>query len=100
MQGIELCKIIKSLNLSCNAIEDISPLRALTLLETLDVKANRIRSLKGIDNLRKLMKVDASQNRIETLEGFGEGNSQLQCIILYKNALKDVGELSRFDSFR
>jgi Leucine-rich repeat (LRR) protein len=100
MQGIDICKMLKSLNLSCNAIEDISPLRALSALESLDLKANRIRSLKGIDHLRKLIKVDASQNRIETLEGIGEGNSQLQCLILYKNGLKDVGELSRFHSFR
>jgi Leucine-rich repeat (LRR) protein len=100
MQGIEVCKGVKSLNLSCNAIEDLTPLRGLTLLESLDVKANRIRSLRGIEHLRKLVKVDASQNRIETLEGFGEGNSQIQCIVLYKNALKDLGELSRLRNFK
>lgn len=48
MQGIEICKQLKNLNISCNAIEDLTPLRHLIALESLDVKANRIRSLKGI----------------------------------------------------
>jgi Leucine-rich repeat (LRR) protein len=65
-------------------------LRGLTLLESLDVKANRIRSLRGIEDLRKLGKVDASQNKIETLEGLGEGNCQIQSLILYKNNIRDL----------
>ena len=82
--------MIKNLNLSCNAIEDVAPLRLLNNLEALDVKANRIRSLKGIDNLRRLIKLDASQNRIEYLEGLGEANNQIQHLILFKNNINNV----------
>lgn len=65
----------------------------------MDLKANRIKSLKPIEKLTKLTKIDASQNALESLEGFGNGNSQLQFIVLFQNNLQNVEELQKFKSF-
>ena len=53
---------IRSLDLSFNRIQDISPLSALTSLETLDLRSNQISSLRPLLQMTQLKKLDLRGN--------------------------------------
>ena len=56
---------IKTLDLSNNLIQDLSPLAALKALETLDLHGNQISSLEPLTRMSQLKKVDLSGNPLE-----------------------------------
>ena len=53
---------IRTLDLSFNRIQDLSPLAALTGLESLDLRSNQITSLRPLLGMTWLKKLDLSGN--------------------------------------
>lgn len=56
---------IRSLDLSFNRIQDLSPLTALHNLETLDLRSNQISSINPLLRMPQLKKLDLSGNPLE-----------------------------------
>ncbi|GAB4165816.1 MAG: hypothetical protein Kow00107_11340 [Planctomycetota bacterium] len=67
LAGIEFCANLKHLNLRCNRISDILPLRFLESLEDLDLASNEIHDVSPIGFLVNLKKLDLRKNQISDL---------------------------------
>ena len=62
MQNAHCRERIRTLDLSFNLIEDVSPLAALSNLETLDLRSNQISSVYPLKRLTNLKKLDLTGN--------------------------------------
>lgn len=73
---------IRTLDLSDNALEDISPLASLTAIEELDLSNNRISSLQHLLNLGSLKVLRVAGNPLtqEQLDAFREAMPNVQLI--------------------
>jgi Leucine-rich repeat (LRR) protein len=60
-------RYLESLDLSCNGLESVEPLRALAYLQRLDVSRNAIASLEPLSSLAQLRHLAAGCNRIDSL---------------------------------
>ena len=67
LDGIQFCIHTTSLDLSGNAIDDISLLWGLTRLEELNLSDNRIEEIDAIANLRNLKSLDISNNAVKDI---------------------------------
>ena len=61
-------RTLRELNLSGNALEDITPLSWLTAIETLDLSGNNISSLQPLMSMTWLKKLDLSGNPLDNEE--------------------------------
>lgn len=62
--GLENLANLKVLDMSFNAIRDMSPVSACPLLEELYLAQNKLRKIQGIRELRQLRILDLGANRI------------------------------------
>lgn len=65
IEGLELCKNLKTLNLSNNEISDITPLTDLTNLEDLNLNNNKISSISSLSKLNKLNSLSLDNQKID-----------------------------------
>lgn len=67
LEGIEHCIYVINLDLSDNAVADISPLWSLTRLEELNLADNKISFIDALSNLMNLRQIDLSNNAIDDI---------------------------------
>jgi hypothetical protein len=67
LDGVQYCVHASSMDLSCNAINDISLLWGLTLLEELNLADNQLEDIDSLANLRNLKTVNLSNNGIKDI---------------------------------
>ena len=96
----QLANIVNILKLNCSGnkqIEDLRPLKQLTLLEELDCSNTNITSLSGIENLKNLKKLNCSNNDninslipVQTLSNLEEincGNTMVKNLAPLRNLI-------------
>ena len=71
IRGLDACRHLRELDLSCNAIAAISGLGALTALRKLSLAHNRIAHITGLDALLCLEHLLLQGNRVATLAAAG-----------------------------
>ena len=64
LEGIELCRHVKRIDLSGNNIIELSELRSLTKLEEIYLADNKIISIISLSNLKNLKILDISNNQV------------------------------------
>lgn len=84
---------LTELDLSGNAVSDLSPISSLTNLTKLDISKNSITTLASISSLSRLTYLNASANAITTLGSLGNLTS-LNYLNLSSNKLTDVAVIS------
>ncbi len=67
LEGIELCRHVKRIDLSGNNIIELSGLRSLTKLEEIYLADNNIMSITSLYNLKNLKILDLSNNQISDI---------------------------------
>jgi hypothetical protein len=81
------------LDLSGNAIQDLSPLSSLSQLQTLFLSGNAIQDLSPLSSLSQLQMLDLRGNAIQDLSSLSS-LSQLQMLFLSGGAIQDLSPLS------
>ena len=81
------------LDLSDNALEDISALSGLQALESLDLSGNAVSDLAPLVGLTQLRRLDLTGNRIDELWPVG-GLPKLEVLLLDGNRVADIGALT------
>ena len=84
---------LRRLDLSSNALEDISALSGLRALESLDLSGNAVSDLAPLAGLTELRQLDLAGNRIDELRPLG-GLPKLQVLLLDGNRVADIGALT------
>ena len=95
--GFGNCRNLTSLDLSCNKLTSISGLDGLCSLSVLNMSSNFITKVEGVGNLLNLKYVNLSYNRITSLDGFHDlqgSKSHLKVIVLHKNNLSCLQHLT------
>ncbi len=92
LEGIQICRRLEGLNLSCNQIHDINPLRFLRHLVSLDLSSNQIEDADCLERLSRLEELDLSDNFIDNV-GFLNEMPKLRCVNLSGNTIKDSSVL-------
>jgi hypothetical protein len=67
LDGVQFCIHATSMDLSGNAINDISLLWGLTLLEELDLSDNKLEEIETLVNLRNLRSINLSNNMVKDI---------------------------------
>ena len=67
----QLCQNLRMLDLSFNAVVDISVLGQLANLQKLNISNNKVTDLSHILRLQKLKSLDASYNQIQIVPSIG-----------------------------
>jgi hypothetical protein len=83
---------LESLDISRNAVTDVSPLAALTHLATLSMRDNQVADLAPLTGLEALRGLDATANHVTTLGPPG-GFSRLTSVSLTGNDLTSIEAL-------
>jgi hypothetical protein len=81
------------LNLSCNRLTSLRPLRGLTALRRLNVQRNRLPGLDDLEALTALERLDAGSNAIASLRPLTR-LAGLRELLLHRNAVADPAELA------
>lgn len=84
---------LQTLNLQSNAITDLSALSSCNALVTLDVSSNALTSLAPISNLSSLSTLNAGINTISDISGLSK-LTQLTVLKLNNNKLTDISGLA------
>ena len=84
---------LRRLDLSGNALTDISALSGLRALESLDLSGNAVSDLAPLTGLTELRRLDLSGNRIDELWPIG-GLPKLEVLLLAGNRVADMGALT------
>ena len=84
---------LRRLDLSDNALTDVSVLAGLPMLESLDLSGNTVSDLAPLAPLTELRRLDLAGNRIEELWPLG-GLSKLEVLVLDGNRVADLGALT------
>ena len=92
LSGLEHATNLTSLDLSANAITDVSPLRNLTKLRLLNLSSNTITDISPLKKLTKLQMLDISSNNITGLSGI-EDMTKLTYLYLDTGYISDVSAL-------
>lgn len=87
--GIEKFPNLTVLKLTCNEIEDVSPLAKLNELETLLLGHNRLSSIGALRHLEKLQALYLHNNQLEVLIDFSV-LKDLQVVTLENNQISDL----------
>jgi hypothetical protein len=65
LEGLQFCRNLTGLNLSCNSIFDVTPLKFLRRLEQLDLSNNDIDDADCLVSLKRLEELDISHNGLD-----------------------------------
>ena len=84
---------LRRLDLSDNALVDISALSGLRALESLDLSGNAVSDLAPLTGLTELRRLDLSGNRIDELWPIS-GLPKLEVLLLAGNRVADIGALT------
>ena len=84
---------LRRLDLSGNALADISALSGLRALESLDLSGNSVSDLAPLAGLTELRRLDLSGNRIDELWPIS-GLPKLEVLLLDGNRVADIGALT------
>ncbi len=93
LQGLEYALNLKSLDLSCNEISDISVLSGLSKLQTLVIDNCLITDLSPLSTLYKLRELDVHDNGISDISALS-GLTNLETLNLRRNDIRDISPLS------
>ncbi|AME09063.1 MULTISPECIES: leucine-rich repeat domain-containing protein [Gemella] len=88
LKGLEYATNLKTLNLSNNFIEDLSPLENLKEIEDLNLTNNKIKDTKSLAQLKKLKQLSLRKNLMNNLDFLNELNVESLDISI-NGALKD-----------
>lgn len=88
LKGIEYASNLKTLNLSNNFIEDLSPLESLTQVEDLNLTNNKIKDTSSLGKLKKLKQLSLRKNLMNNLDFLNELNVE-SLDISVNSVLKD-----------
>jgi len=77
------------LDISFNAIRDMSPVALCPLLEELYIAQNKLRTIEGVNNLTRIRLLDLGANRIRSMDGL-ETVTSLQSLWLGKNKIEQI----------
>jgi hypothetical protein len=95
-------RALRSLDLSARELDDIGPLRTLTMLQSLDLSSNRVDDLSPLKDLKGLRTLDLDNNPAFDITSL-KGLSALQSLDLHHTevanlaALKDLSALQSLD---
>lgn len=78
------------LELICNNVKDITPLRELNQLELLNLSNNRISDVSPLSELEKLLYLDLSQNYIKDVSPI---RRQIDLIKIFRWVIRNVNYL-------
>lgn len=87
---------ITHLNLSCNNICTIGPLKSLNNLERLSISFNLIHTIEELTNCYNLNYLDISHNKISTLDHIGD-LGMLKTLHISHNLISDIRSLFSLD---
>ena len=93
LEGLEYARNLKSLDLSCNKISDISVLSGLSKLQTLVIDNSLVTDLSPLSALHNLRELDAHDNAIGDISALS-GLTHLETLNLRRNDIKDISPLS------
>lgn len=96
LEGIETLSELKSLHLSFNEINDITPLVELKKLNTLYLNGNQIDSLDALTELTKLSELGIQKNLIQDLSPL-QSISSLKSLHTHSNKIQDFTILSSLE---
>jgi hypothetical protein len=99
LDGIEQFTNLQSLNLTFNAIEDITPVSVLTKLTGLGLSANQIKEVSSLSNLTALRGLSLKYNNINDITPLA-GLNALTLLVLGYNEVSDLSQLSGLTRLR
>lgn len=90
---LEKCINLKTLDLSSNTVEDLSPIASLTQLSSLIIYENNVSDIEALMNLDSLEYLDIDSNDIADLSPL-EGLVNLVHLDIGENPVDDIGSVS------
>ena len=93
ISGLQHLAQLTSLDLSSNKLTSIAGLSDLVSLKTLNLASNLLTKVEGLAGLFQLKHINLSYNKISSLHGFVElhgSDSRLQVILLHENNLLNL----------
>ena len=93
--GLEQAKSLTYLDLSNNAVRDITPLSSLQKLQDVNLSHNAVNDLSSLSSLSTITSLDVSYNNLETLSPV-TSLSGLKKLLAGNNVLKDVNSFQNF----
>jgi len=102
LTGLEYCSNLEHLNLSENAVADLSPISNLTMLTYLNLNDNHISNISPLGQLQRLEYLNLGTNHISNIS-YLLGLINLTDLYLGENAVRDLislrflGELKNLD---
>ncbi len=97
LKGLEACTALALLDIENNAVEDLTPIKDLSLLQSLNVGSNKVKDVGPIGGLTGLQYLDASDNQIADVTALAS-LERMTTLYLSGNQIKDikpVGELKK-----
>jgi len=93
ISGLQHLIQLTTLDLSANKLTSITGLHGLVSLKTLNLASNLLTTVEGLTGLFQLKHVNLSYNKISSLHGFVElhgAESRLQVVLLHENNLVNL----------
>lgn len=96
LAGLEHCRALAALDLSGNAVADLSPIADLPRLQTLNLADNDITDVSPLAGLAALQYLDLSDNAVEDVSPLRE-LTRMRSLYLSNNQVTDPGELAAME---
>lgn len=92
---------LRVLDMSYNAIRDMSPVSICVNLKELYLANNKLKEIKGLKNLKQLKKIDLGANRIRVMDGEELGGLEnLEELWIGKNKIEKIEGLEKLTKLR
>jgi Leucine-rich repeat (LRR) protein len=94
LQGLEKCRSLAELDLSDNAITDVSPIKDLKNIQSLSLGKNQIADVGPLAELVKLQLLDLSDNQVTAIDALAKLEN-MRTLYLTNNKLEKIETLTK-----
>jgi len=93
LAGLQHCRGLRLIDLSDNAISDLTPIADLTRLQSVTLAGNQIRDISPLSRLIAIQLLDLSRNQVDTLNAIGKMRN-LRTLYVADNRVSSIAPLA------